>query len=97
MVSLNSSYTVDKIVCQYLMDIGKPQNDILRWLKEHSEDANNYYLILPKKVKDWVALVEFAESIGSYKGYFPLKKSENLSLLYLMEEYGYIEGGKKDE
>lgn len=96
MVSLRWSFSVDKIVCQYLMKVKNTKNDIFEWIKEHAEKAENFNLILPQSGEKCEDLEKFAENIGSFEGYFPLTDSEDLPLLYLMDEYGYV-GGDDDE
>ena len=56
MVSLSTSYSVEKIVYQYLMNVDKPNNEIKLWMSEHFDNVSDLNLILPTKVKDGEAL-----------------------------------------
>lgn len=98
MVSLNTSYSVEKIVYQYLMTVANPENDVETWMSEHYDNVAELNLILPSKVKDGEALEKFAQEIGSTEGYFPVVSDyDDLSILYLMDEYGYVGGDDCDE
>jgi len=98
MVSLSTSYSVEKIVYQYLMNVDKPKNEIKLWMSEHFDNVSDLNLILPTKVKDGEALEKFAQEIDSAEEYFPVKSDyDDLSILYLMDEYGYVGGDDYDE
>lgn len=98
MVSLNKSYSVEKIVYQYLMNVDNPKMDIKDWMAEHNDNVSDLNLILPSKIKDGEALEKFAKDIESTEGYFPVEsEDEDLAIEYLMEEYGYIGGEEDDE
>ncbi len=66
-------------------------------MSEHFDDVSDLNLILPTKIKDGEALEKFAQEIDSTEGYFPVKSDDDLSLLYLMDEYGYVGGDDYDE
>ena len=65
--------------------------------KKHSENATDYYLILPPKPNDCDALEKFAKDIGSIEGYFPLDETEDLSLRYLKDEFDYVGEDESNE
>ena len=96
MVSLSNSFSINKVVCQYLMNVDDIKNDIFEWIKKHSENVANYYLILPQRDKDCEALEDFANDVGKGR-YFPLEDTEDLSLLYLKEELGYVGENESNE
>ena len=98
MVSLNSSYSVEKIVYQYLMCVDNPEMDIKDWMSEHYDNVSDLNLILPSKIKDGEALEKFTRDIESTEGYFPVEsEKEDLSIEYLMDEYGYVGGDGNEE
>ena len=98
MVSLGDSFSVDRIICQYLLNVDSVNSEIFSWLHKHTKKVAEYSLILPKKIKDCDALEKFARDVESCEGYFPIKDaSEDLALRYLMEEYGYEGGEDIDE
>ena len=73
------------------MNVDKPKNEIKLWMSEHFDNVSDLNLILPTKVKDGEALEKFAQEIDSAEEYFPVKSGyDDLSILYLMDEYGYV-------
>ena len=80
------------------MTVANPENDVETWMSEHYDNVAELNLILPSKVKDGEALEKFAQEIGSTEGYFPVVSDyDDLSILYLMDEYGYVGGDDCDE
>ena len=80
------------------MDVGKPKNEIKVWMSENFDNVSDLNLILPTKVKDGEALEKFAQEIDSREEYFPVESDDDdLSLLYLMDEYCYVGGDDYDE
>ena len=72
--------------------------DIKDWMSEHYDNVSDLNLILPSKIKDGEALEKFTRDIESTEGYFPVEsEKEDLSIEYLMDEYGYVGGDGNEE
>lgn len=98
LVSLQDSYSVDRIIYMYLRDVKECNNDIIAWTHDHSNKTDGLKLLSLANSDECDKVEKFAEAIKSAEGYFPLKgNGEDLTVKFFKDEYGYIEGGEEDE
>ncbi|SEM19689.1 hypothetical protein SAMN04487770_12848 [Butyrivibrio sp. ob235] len=98
MVSLQESYSVDRIVYMYLKDVKECDIEISAWTHEHSSKADDWNLLSLSTADECDKVEAFAEAVGSPEGYFPLvEEACDLTVEFFKDEYGYLEGGEEDE
>ncbi|MBR1495366.1 MAG: hypothetical protein IJ601_10020 [Acidaminococcaceae bacterium] len=88
LVSVDEGYSVDRIICLYLKEVGESVNNIEDWMRSHTEKAKNKKLVLPVTVEACEKLESYAKTLNVEDGYFPLAEDgKDLTVEYLTEEY----------
>ncbi len=89
LVSLASSYSVDRIIYQYIKEVENTINDIVEWTEEHSVMADDLELLNLSSVEECEMVERFAQYTGTTDGYFPLTENGvDFMLEYMSDEYG---------
>ena len=98
LVSMETSYSVDRIIYAYLREVQHPVNNIEAWMKENSERAEDWKLLHLSTFDECDKVESFARIVNSPDGYFPLLEDDrDLMIEYLSNEYGYERDDDEDE
>lgn len=93
MVSLWDSYSVDKIICQYVREVESSTEDIQDWMQENCKSVSGLSLILPSDEEGRKALEKFAQAVCSVEGFYPIREeNKDIAIDYFMDEYGCAGG-----
>lgn len=94
LVSIGQSYSIDRIMYQYLQASDDITYDVEKWLHQHTVRSVGYRMIKVSKspIKSSEALEKFVRDIGIAEGRFPLlDKEKDLVVEYFRDEYGALE------
>lgn len=90
-VSIAESYSVDRIIYQYLKDVQNSINDIELWMKTQiPEKVSNLKLLDLLTVDECDKVENYARLVNSPSCYFPIEVDDrDLMIEYLSDEYGH--------
>ena len=98
LVSIESSFSVDKIIYQYLKDVPNQVRNIREWMQENSAEAEKLKLLSFSSADECEKTESFAKAVGSPRGRFPLvEEGRDLVLEYMSGEYGSVNGDDDSE
>ena len=93
LVSLESSFSVDRIIYQYQKEVPNPVMNIREWMQDNSENAEELDLLLLTSADECEKTERFAKAVASTPNYFPLvEEDRDFVLEYMSEEYGSVRG-----
>ena len=94
LISLSESYSLDRVIYQYIMNSDNIRNDIEEWMHQHSEESRKFRLLYVRKapVKTCDALEKYVRDLELPEGYFPFTfDGIDCAVDYFRDEYGALE------